>query len=129
MAGANTRQTREAFKVVGPLKSLVAASAVGSGTAFSLGGGFNTFGVQLVGTGTTSATVALQGAIASSAEAGTTAVWKTLGSAVTFDSTLNGAITRSTSAVPVCHVRLRITAITTGTSTATDALSGWISVL
>lgn len=113
---------------VGALKSLDGAASTGLGTAFSLGGPYRHISVQLVATGgTTDATVQLQGALASSAEANSTAVWQQVGSNITYSDTGNGAITLVGSTVPINHVRLNVSALTTASSTGTDSLSGWIS--
>ena len=114
-------QTRPAFKIIGPLKSLDAKGTTGAGTAYDLGGAFSSFAVQCSIAGSTSATVQLQGSID-----GTN--YKTLGSNITVDSTANNAITRSTNSTPVTKVRLNISALTTSGSATAEAISGWIAV-
>ena len=111
-----------------------AAAAAGAGRAFNLGKPHSNFTVQLVGTGTTAATVKLQGALMSSGEAGSTAVWRQIGADIAWDSTLGPKLTRvatavtTTGYVSVTWVRLLVSAFTTGSSTAADRLSGWIAV-
>lgn len=122
---AHTRPTRPP---VVPFQSLDGVASTGPGSELFLAQGFGEFSVQLVGTGTTEATVQLQAALVSSGITGTTDVWQQLGSNVTYSDTGNGAITLVSSTVPVTAVRLNVSAFTTGTSTATDALSGWVVV-
>lgn len=125
---------RPAQQVVGSLKSLDGIASTGTGTIHSLGGAWEDFGVQLHGVGTTAATVKLEGAMVSSAEAGSTDVWQQIGSDIAWDSTAAPVLKRvsaarnSTGLVPVTHVRLRVSAFTTGTSTVADSLDGWIAV-
>ena len=134
MAVGDTVKLRVDSAVVGSLKLLAGASAVGAGEAFNLGKPHTAFTVQLVGRGTTGATVKLQGALMSSGEAGSTAVWRQLGSDIAWDSTVGPKLTRvsaaagTTALVGVTWVRLLVSAFTTGSSTVADSLSGWLGV-
>ena len=132
MAAGDTVRLR-GDQIIGSLKSLSAASAAAVGRAFNLGSPKSEFTVQLVGRGTTGATVKLQGALMSSGEAGSTAVWRQIGSDIAWDSTVGPKLTRvsaaatSTGLTAALWVRLNCTAFTTGSSTVADSLSGWIA--
>lgn len=121
-AGDRNADLRPAWKVVGALKSLVAAATAQNGRAFDLGGAFKEFAVQCSIAGSTSATVDLEGSIDGSN-------YKKLGASVTVDSTANNAVTKSTNSTPVTHVRCRLVSRTTSSSTTAEAISAWIAVL
>ena len=133
MAAGDEARLRPDHRIVGTLKSLRGVAAAGVGRAFNLGTVHDAFTVQLVGRGTTAATVKLQGALMSSGEAASTAVWRQIGSDIAWDSTVGPKLVRvsgaatSTALVSALWVRLTCSAFTTGTSTVADSLSGWIA--
>ena len=136
MAAGDEVRLRPDHRVIGPLKSLRGITAAGVGRAFNLGSAHDSFTVQIVAAGTTAATVKLQGALMSSGQAGSTAVWRQIGADIAWDSTVGPKLTRvsgaatSTALVAAVWVRLTCSAFTTGSSTSVaDTLSGWIAAV
>jgi hypothetical protein len=106
-------------------------AATGVKQSFALGRAFGSFSLQGLRStgGSTSATVQLQGRIAPSGAAASTAGWHNLGA--TFVTNAASVMANSTSAVRVTEVRVNVTAFSTLASAAADRparLRIWLGV-
>lgn len=126
----NEKNIMPVLKPSGALQSLVLKASTGAGTAFSLGGAFKEFSIFVVrgatgsSGGSTKANVRLEGSLDG-------VNYKTLGlSTATNTNSVTGTLARSTNAIAVTSVRLRILSFTTSAGANPDVIpvNGWIAV-
>jgi hypothetical protein len=100
------------------VKSITNSTSTGAGTAYDLGGCFQTFSYQTVlsTAGTATATIQLFGSLDGSN-------WTAISAASTMSTGVRqGAVLKSTASTPVQHVRMNVNAL--GSNAIVEA--GWI---